>query len=101
MAHRAVAGRLRGVGVGKSKELSDQRLTVLWLRPHCRAIDRTECPFRRSRTYRRTSCGVTRLYEGCLRSRDVGLRRMPRSFRGLRPSMRVSALETSRWFIGW
>lgn len=39
MAHRAVAGRLRGVGVGKSKELSDQRLTVLWLRPHCRAID--------------------------------------------------------------
>jgi hypothetical protein len=60
MAHRAVTGRLAGVGVGKSKELSDQRLTVLWLRPHCRAIDRTDLPLRRSRTYLRTSSGVTR-----------------------------------------
>jgi hypothetical protein len=30
----------------------------------------------------------------------VGLRGTPRSFRGLRPRMRVSALESSRWFIG-
>jgi hypothetical protein len=29
----------------------------------------------------------------------VGLRGMPRSFRGLRPSMAVRALESSRWFM--
>jgi len=33
------------------------------------------------------------------RSREVGLRGMPRSFRGLRPSMAVRALESSRWFM--
>ena len=29
----------------------------------------------------------------------MGLRGMPRSFRGLRPSMAVRALESSRWFM--
>jgi len=37
----------------------NQRLTVLWLRPHRRAIDRTDRPFCASRRYLRTSSGVT------------------------------------------
>jgi len=36
----------------------NQRLTVLWLRPHRRAIDRTDRPFCASRRYLRTSSGV-------------------------------------------
>ena len=52
------------------------------------AIDLTDRPFLCSRRYRRTSSAPTRRYEGCLRSRDVGLRGMPRSRRGLRPSIR-------------
>jgi len=35
---------------------------------------------------------MTRRYDSVVRSREIGLRETPRSFRGFRPSMAVSAL---------
>ena len=82
----ALAIALREVA---DESLVSHLLTVAWLRPHRRAIDLADCPLRASRSYRHTSSAVTRRYEGVLRSREVGLRGMPRSFRGLRPRTRL------------
>ena len=86
---------------GLLASLASHLLTVPWLRPNFRAIALADRPRRRIRTYWLTSPAVTRRYEGVLRSRDVGLRGTPRSFRGFRPSMAVSALSNSLWFICW
>ena len=83
----------------QSTRRASHRDTVTWLRPYRRAMSRSDRPLRRNRTYCRTSFSVTRRYDGStrFRSREVGWRGRPRSRRGLRPSIAVRAVQSSRW----